>query len=223
MDRANLLKDALKCGRNGCSCQRTNGTKGKVHCPAHDDGNPSLSVTEKDGKILVKCHAGCSQDAVIEELRNRELWPDSGRDGPKRSNVDKETRYEICDVEGNVMAVHVRVDTANGKGMWWERPGGIKGLGKLKVSDLPLYGTETLSKLNDGAQVVVTEGEKSADALRSVGIAAVGTATGASDTPGDAALAPLVRLSVRLWADNDDTGRQHMSRIAARLNALGCP
>jgi putative DNA primase/helicase len=43
-------------------------------CPAHRDSNPSLSVTEADdGKILVHCHAGCSQDAVIDALRNRGL------------------------------------------------------------------------------------------------------------------------------------------------------
>jgi putative DNA primase/helicase len=43
-------------------------------CPAHDDANPSLSVTEADnGKILFHCHAGCSQGAVIDALRDRGL------------------------------------------------------------------------------------------------------------------------------------------------------
>jgi hypothetical protein len=38
-------------------------------CPAHDDANPSLSLTEKaDGTLLWKCFAGCSQDAVREAL-----------------------------------------------------------------------------------------------------------------------------------------------------------
>jgi DNA-binding transcriptional ArsR family regulator len=38
-------------------------------CPAHDDTNPSLSLTEKaDGTLLWKCFAGCSQDAVREAL-----------------------------------------------------------------------------------------------------------------------------------------------------------
>ena len=53
-----------------------NGSNGKARCPAHHDRKPSLSVTEgKGGKILVKCHAGCSQEAVIAELRMRGLWP----------------------------------------------------------------------------------------------------------------------------------------------------
>src|SRR5262245_44366581 len=48
-------------------------------CPAHDDANPSLSITEgEDGKILVHCHAGCSQEAVIDALRHRGLWRNGG-------------------------------------------------------------------------------------------------------------------------------------------------
>jgi phage/plasmid primase-like uncharacterized protein len=37
-------------------------------CVAHDDRNPSMSVTERDGTILVHCHSGCPQDAVLEAL-----------------------------------------------------------------------------------------------------------------------------------------------------------
>ncbi len=46
----------------------------KCRCPAHADKKPSLHVTEKNGKVLVKCFAGCSQEAVIEALRQRGLW-----------------------------------------------------------------------------------------------------------------------------------------------------
>jgi len=52
----------------------------QCHCPAHDDPTPSLSVTEKNGKVLLHCHAGCSQADVIKELRARNLWPiDNGQ------------------------------------------------------------------------------------------------------------------------------------------------
>jgi hypothetical protein len=37
-------------------------------CVAHNDRNPSMSVTERDGKLLVHCHAGCPQDAVLDAL-----------------------------------------------------------------------------------------------------------------------------------------------------------
>jgi hypothetical protein len=39
-----------------------------VHCPAHDDAKPSLSVTESDGRILCKCFAGCGIDDICAAL-----------------------------------------------------------------------------------------------------------------------------------------------------------
>src|SRR5262249_38664108 len=38
-------------------------------CPAHDDKSPSLSVARgRDGRILVKCFAGCSAERVVSAL-----------------------------------------------------------------------------------------------------------------------------------------------------------
>jgi len=64
-----------------------------AHCPAHDDANPSLSLTEKaDGTLLWKCFAGCSQDAVREALERladtqpataRPIAPRNGRTGQR--------------------------------------------------------------------------------------------------------------------------------------------
>ena len=49
-------------------------------CPAHDDKNPSLSISEdENGKILVYCHAGCEQDEVIEALSELGLWKSTVR------------------------------------------------------------------------------------------------------------------------------------------------
>ena len=41
-----------------------------ARCPAHDDRTPSLSIRDADdGKVLVRCHAGCDQKRVIAALR----------------------------------------------------------------------------------------------------------------------------------------------------------
>lgn len=46
-----------------------------ARCPAHDDRTPSLSIRDgADGKVLVRCHAGCDQERVIVTLRARGLW-----------------------------------------------------------------------------------------------------------------------------------------------------
>lgn len=37
-------------------------------CPAHEDRQASLSIAEKDGKILLHCHANCRPDDVVKAL-----------------------------------------------------------------------------------------------------------------------------------------------------------
>jgi putative DNA primase/helicase len=42
------------------------GSAWMARCPAHDDREPSLSITDtKDGMVLVRCHAGCNQSYVF--------------------------------------------------------------------------------------------------------------------------------------------------------------
>jgi hypothetical protein len=47
-------------------------------CPVHDDREPSLSLRDADGAVLVHCHAGCEQRQVIAALRRRGLWSGHG-------------------------------------------------------------------------------------------------------------------------------------------------
>ncbi len=39
-----------------------------ARCPAHDDRDPSLSVSVKEGRILLYCLAGCAPEAVLEAV-----------------------------------------------------------------------------------------------------------------------------------------------------------
>jgi DNA primase len=57
---------------------QTGAKKWMACCPAHDDRNPSLSVSEgRDGRVLVHCFAGCSVDEVLRalQLTLRDLYP----------------------------------------------------------------------------------------------------------------------------------------------------
>jgi hypothetical protein len=46
-----------------------------ARCPAHDDRTPSLSLADgHDGRLLVKCWAGCSAHNVLSALRRCELF-----------------------------------------------------------------------------------------------------------------------------------------------------
>jgi len=58
---------------------RRSGRGWMARCPAHQDRSPSLRITDCDGKLLVHCYAGCTQDSVIDALRGRGLWPARGR------------------------------------------------------------------------------------------------------------------------------------------------
>lgn len=35
-------------------------------CPCHNDENNSLNITEKNGKVLLNCFAGCDYKTLIE-------------------------------------------------------------------------------------------------------------------------------------------------------------
>lgn len=131
-------------------------------------------------------------------------------------------RYELPDQRGCIQAVHVRIEAADGgKRFVWEQEDGSPGLLGRPVASLPLYGIWRLAQASVDTVVFVTEGEKAADALDAVGLLAVGTVTGAAATPDDDVLSSLTNREVSLWPDNDDVGRAHMNRIAARLLDLG--
>lgn len=61
-----------------------------ARCPAHDDREPSFSIRDADGKVLVRCHAGCDQRDVIAALKARGLW-----DGKERLSLSKPSRRKV--------------------------------------------------------------------------------------------------------------------------------
>ena len=197
---AREIADALGARKNGC------GWTARCPVPDHEDKHASFSINEGDrGKVLVKCHSRCGQAAIIEALRARGLWP-AQRNGSKS--------HMVKDACGVVVALHER------KGIWRHPDGRPSEHGEIKPKLLPLFGVEHLPALDDGHAVLVAEGEKATDALMARDVVAVGT-YGTSAMPCDDSLQPLLRFRVKLWADNDTKGAEHMAEIACALHRLG--
>ena len=213
--RLSAVREELSCSDPSCECKRKGGN---LHCPSHNDHNPSLSANEsEEGRLLVYCHARCSQENVIQSLKDKGLWYE----------VKPRARSFLVRNEENVhLASLKRIDYPNGeKKVWWERPDGQKELGPLKTPQLPLYMVQFLPTMEDEELIVLTEGPKAAEAFnrrcRFQGALALGTLTGASTIPCDASLRPLLGKKVVLWPDNDEPGQKHMEAIATRLVAMG--
>jgi hypothetical protein len=87
------LVEALQRSDSRCDCHCTRTDKHTLHCPAHDDKHPSLTLTVQENRVLLHCFAGCSQDAVIGALRKRGLW---GQEKPIPSPSGN-ARYSVTD------------------------------------------------------------------------------------------------------------------------------
>jgi len=216
------LSRALQCGRPSCKCSHS----ALRHCPvtsghSHGDSDPSLSFTASGDKTLMKCHAGCSQDDVIAELRQRGWWGSSAEPTPtpiRSGRGSLVTSYEFRDAAGELVAEHGRFESEQGKSFAWRVPGKDwrDGLGSIGVHDLPLYGLRGVLE-DAGAPVWVVEGEKAADAARAAGLVAVCLGGGAAQKTFGNTLDPLRGRDVILWPDNDEAGAAFMGRLAGLL------
>jgi len=198
-------------------------------CPLHDDSKASLSVNPD--LHLWNCF-GCGKGGDcfdwVQELRKvdfktacAQLQGQCGGISTERSTANM-TVWDIRDVDGNLIAQHVRHDLRDGKKTFTWRRDGQETLGNIKVKDLPLYNLKALVGAAPGADVIITEGEKAADSLQVRGLLALGTVTGASSCPSQVAFEPLIgSRRVYLWPDNDAVGYAHMDAIAKVLQKLG--
>ena len=55
-----------------------------ARCPAHDDRHNSLSIHHRDGHWLLKCHAGCGWQEIVDALRIDGNRPDPRAGGDQR-------------------------------------------------------------------------------------------------------------------------------------------
>src|SRR5512143_3278457 len=89
---------------------KRSGKSWTAQCPAHEDRSPSLSVSEgPDGRVLLKCHAGCSVDAIVGALglSLADLFPPVSKSAGTNGRQDVVATYPYVD-EGGKPLMEVR-------------------------------------------------------------------------------------------------------------------
>lgn len=203
-------------------------------CPAHEDSNPSLSVSEgDDGRALLHCHAGCTPQAIVGALGlgMADLFPDATpcrrRNGDGKAGLDSHgpgTTYEYRDEQGQVLSRVRRGPIRNGrKTFWQERPDGqggwLTGKGAMDGVRRVLFRLPELLAADASETVYVAEGEKDALRLIELGFVATTNPEGAEKWKCDFNAHLAVR-NVVILEDNDAAGRKHGADVARQLRGV---
>jgi hypothetical protein len=192
---------------------KRSGDHATAKCPAHDDKTPSLSVDEgTDGRVLLKCHAGCEAEAIVSAVGKTmaDLMPEKNRTRPEEIGW-----YDYRGENGKVRFQVVRYDPKDFRQRRPDSAGGwiwnTKGV-KPCVYRLP----ELLAHPKQGL-VFVCEGEKDADLMASLGYCATTNPGGAGMGWKDAYSEVFEGRMVCILEDNDDGGRAHAKKTKASL------
>lgn len=176
---------------------------GWVHCTREELAGP-IVFNEKSNAFPHKIGGPC--DCGTEHA------PSVNGNGHKpQAKKTKCYCYELTDETGKLIAKKFRQEFSDGSKDFWVQPKG------LDARSLPLYGLADLLKLPKESQVIVVEGEKKADALKSLGLNVVGIVCGAPNIPWKKSIEPLKGHLVYLWADNDEPGQSSMTKMATAL------
>ncbi len=104
----------------------------------------------------------------------------------------------------------------------WRNAKGLHWRWKAIPAPRPLYGLDRLASRPD-APVIVSEGEKSADAAtRILPNHVVVTSSGGSQAAAKSDWSPLSGRKVTIWPDNDESGANYANEVAAILTKPGC-
>src|ERR1019366_8119180 len=188
---------------------RRSGSAYMACCPAHEDSSPSLSIKEDGGKVLLHCHAGCSQRDVVEALKVRGLWEVAAPATTWAKRIV--ATYNYTDAAGELLYQIVRFEP---KDFRQRRPDGRGGWIWRKHPNQVLY---HLPEILEAPIVFVVEGERDVETLRAHGFVATTNAGGAKAPWLPQFTEALRGREVILMPDADQPGRARVVRIARAL------
>lgn len=201
-----------------------------ARCPAHDDGNASLSVGRgTEQPVVLHCHAGCDTADVLAAIglgttdisaRNREDRQPDGEWMP--GNRKAAAVYDYTDERGRLLFQVLRStdkhfsqrhpDSAKQSGWAWN----LAGVTRVPYR-LPRVRKAATGKV-DGRIVYIVEGEKDVHAIEAAGAVATCNPGGAGKwLPGYGKHLDGIREAV-IVADRDEPGRAHAAQVAERIS-----
>jgi len=202
------------------------------HGQGNGDRNPSLCVTENDeGKPLFKCYGGCSQDSVFQAVRDFGLLPDLPNPTDfltqlkpiQKQDPVLEQEWHYTDEDGVTQHIKQRYKTFDAKGKTYKQfrvdEQGRRHASMTGANIVPYNLPEVDFARKTGRTVFLCEGEKAADALKTIGVVATCTHNGASSFPEDV-VKHLVGLTIAIVPDNDTVGWEYARKAVAALKSV---
>jgi hypothetical protein len=191
-----------------------------------------LSVTDGESRVLVKCHRsdGCDIDDILAALglhrrdlfdapreRDSQEWAPWQR-GDRPCPCPPVARYPYVDEDGVLLYEVVRgqhKEFAQRRPDQSKRHGWSWSLGDVRRV---LYRLPEVLAAPSSAVILLTEGERDANALAAVG--EVATTGGAAGKWRDEYAAPLAGRDVLIISDRDEPGREHAWRVLNSIQSV---
>lgn len=185
-------------------------------CPAHNDKSPSLHVSDSNGRILVKCFAGCTQQAVIDALETRNLWNAS------KTTFDLKPKlvatYKYTDEHGKLISEKLRYFPKTFRQRCIDQTGNWSWSTK-NAKQVPFHLPNLVKGIREGKIILIVEGEKDVLAAEKLDLVATCNRDGAGKFPKE--IVPYFKgASVLVLPDNDDAGRKHATQVISALETV---
>lgn len=190
--------------------------RGMAKCPAHEDRNPSLSVTEgRDGSTLLKCHAGCDTERIVAAAGRTmaDLYVDVGNG---RGQII--ATYDYVDETGTLLYQVCRYfpkafkqRCPDGAGGWTWNLNGVRRV----LYRLPQLRTTVAA----GKRVFVVEGEKDVAAVEKAGYTATCNSGGAGKWRPEYAV-EFRGADIVVVTDKDAPGYAHARHVVHSLQGV---
>jgi hypothetical protein len=196
------------------------------HGKGNGDKNPSLSIDINDeGKPLFHCHGGCSQEDVFHTIRALNLLPELLERPDPLANIRPipkvEFQQEWIYTDEHRQPVFVKQRLKVGESGKTYRLYKIDEAGRKQssLSDariVPYNLPALLDAKTAGRNIFLVEGEKAADAIKSIGMIATTAHTGAGSWP-QAITEYFAGAQVIILPDNDAVGWQYAHKAAEAI------